>query len=302
MGSEWVALIAINFLVVLSLWIPIYSGVISLGLAGFMVAGGLVSGYLSIQGMPLVVCILAGTASGAVLGLGPALLALRVKAMYLAIATLAFAELTLVGVRNLEVVGGVQGLSGFEPISETILIVLAAVALIGATIFFMSRRARVCEASAQDPVAAASCGISVAKYQIVMTVLGAAVSGLAGALYAHYYGYVGPSSFGFPTVVRSLIFLIVGGMTPIGAALGATVFTILPQYLDFLEGWMDAVYAAVVLIILVFLPQGLISKRRLSTFLWRPIRVTPEAPESDLSPHSRREEPADVRAEVRESR
>lgn len=269
LSPEILSLVSINFLIVLSLWIPLYAGVLSLGLAGFMVVGGLVSGYLSTHGASLVVAILAGVASAAALGVGPALLALRVKTLYLAIATLAFAELTLVVVSDMEVLGGVQGLSGFEPVGAPTLFIVAGTALVLALVFYRSRAARVCEAVADDPFAAASCGISAAKYQMVMTIVGAAISGLAGALYAHYYGYVGPSSFGFPTVVRSLIFLIVGGLTPVGAFIGAAIFTLLPQYLHFLEGWMDALYAGIVILLLIFLPQGLVPKKMLSWFLLR---------------------------------
>lgn len=259
-SSAVLALISINILIVVSLWIPLYSGVISLGLAGFMVAGGLVSGYLSKEGVPFIVAVAAGTMAGAVLGVGPALLALRVKALYLAIATLAFAELALVVVRNFEPLGGVQGLSGFPPVEAPVLVGITAVVILLSVLFFRSRLGRVCEAVSHDPIAAASCGINVGQLQMQMTIVGAAISGLAGALYAQYYGYVGPSSFGFATVVRGLLFLVVGGLTPAGAVLGATSFSLLPQYLSFLEGWMDAVYGAIVIVVLVFLPRGLLSK------------------------------------------
>ena len=112
----------------------------------------------------------------------------------------------------------------------------------------------------EDENAAQSMGINVTFYKVAAYVAGAALAGLAGGLYAHSAGFISPDRFGFASAVDILVFAVIGGtMAWPGAILGAWLITALPELLRFLKDWR-AIFNGLVLVgVILFLPNGLLT-------------------------------------------
>lgn len=106
---------------------------------------------------------------------------------------------------------------------------------------------------------AESLGISAFRYAMIAFVVGAALAGAAGSLYAHYVGFVSPDLFDFSYVTIMLIMVILGGKgTLVGPALGAVIFTFLPELLREASHWRMIVFATILIVATLFMPQGII--------------------------------------------
>jgi branched-chain amino acid transport system permease protein len=198
-------------------------------------------------------------AVGALVGLP----ALRVRGIYVVLMTLAFGEIVRVFFLNFEPTGAAQGYRGMALVTGLPLVAGIVVALtILAARTAASPLGRAFEAVSTDELAAEVIGIDVTRAKLIAFVTGAAVAGLAGALWAHYVLFIDPEEFGFHRSVMPFTFLVVGGMqTYWGALAGATVLTVLPEYLRFLQEWRLAFLGAAMILVMIVRPQGLIDRR-----------------------------------------
>jgi len=292
-----VNLIGIYALAVLGLNLFIgYAGQISLGHAGFFGLGAYGSALLTVGGwltpwpaMFLTALLVGLTAF--LLGLPT----LRLHGHYLAMATLGFNYIVhLVLVQWDAVTGGPSGISGIPPLtvagvafqteSRFYYLIWTAV-LLALTLCLNLVRSGVgrgLAALAQDEEAAAALGVNVRREKVRIFVLSAIYASVAGSLYAHYFSYVNPDGFCIFKSLDLVIMVVVGGMGSIwGTLFGVSFITLLPHYLEFLEAWFDIIHGLILVVILIFLPQGLI------TGLWDHLRLTlarrrllarPEAP------------------------
>jgi branched-chain amino acid transport system permease protein len=106
---------------------------------------------------------------------------------------------------------------------------------------------------------AESLGISAFRYSMIAFVVGAALAAAAGSLYAHYVGFVSPDLFNFSYVTIMLIMVILGGKgTLVGPALGAVIFTFLPELLREASHWRMIVFATILIVATLFMPKGII--------------------------------------------
>ncbi len=258
------ALLAINALLTLSLLFPFLAGVWSLGLPGFMAVGAYSAAYLTLaMGVPMPVAIVAGTVLGSVVTLPFGLLALRIRGIYLAIATLAAAELITLFFSHFELTGGVMGYTGM-PYLEARWLLLVALATLGISGWvYHSRLGKAMKAVGSDPIVAACNGINVAYIQLISLGIGGAFAGLAGACFAHFYSFIAPANFAFHRTVDILMFLVTGGLTPLGALVGSAVLTLVPQYVTALERWAPAFYGVIVIVMMAWMPAGLLPGNRL---------------------------------------
>jgi branched-chain amino acid transport system permease protein len=111
----------------------------------------------------------------------------------------------------------------------------------------------------ENEVLAESLGISAFRYCMIAFVFGAALAGAAGSLYAHYVGFVSPDFFNFSYVTIMLIMVILGGKgTLLGPALGAVIFTFLPELLREASHWRMITFAAILIVATLFMPRGII--------------------------------------------
>lgn len=106
---------------------------------------------------------------------------------------------------------------------------------------------------------AESLGISAFRYSMIAFAVGAAIAGAAGSLYAHYVGFVSPDLFNFSYVTIMLIMVILGGKgTLVGPALGAVIFTFLPEFLREASHWRMITFAAILIAATLFMPKGIV--------------------------------------------
>jgi branched-chain amino acid transport system permease protein len=270
------ALVAINVLLTLSLLYPFATGVWSLGMPGFMAVGAYLSSWLTMSmGWGLGPALAAGAVAGAVVTLPFALLTLRIRDIYLAIATLAAAELIVLFFSHFKPTGAVMGLTGMPFLETRWLVLLAVAAALLSSVLYNSRLGKAMVAVGSDPVVASCHGLNVPALQFASLALGGALAGLAGGCFAHYYSFISPGNFGFHRTTDILMFLVVGGLTPLGAIVGAAVLTLVPQVITSVEKWAPALYGAIVLLMAVYMPSGLLPKNRVTGWLRRVTRMGP---------------------------
>jgi branched-chain amino acid transport system permease protein len=263
--------IGINAILALSLYLTLAAGQLSLGSAAFAGIGGYTAGILTMKlGVPFLLSVAAGSVLSGMVGLLIGLPVLRLRGVFLAIATLAFGEVVRIAVLNFDITGGAQGLVGIPNHTKTWGIYLT-LAVVGYAIAKMrySRLGWCFESIREDETAAKAMGINTTYYKTLAFPLGAMLAGFAGALYAHLNYLITPREFGFSVAVDLLIFNIVGGTRNwYGPILGAVLLTALPEILrgtGITAGPIRmAVNGLILLLVILFLPNGLASifKRR----------------------------------------
>lgn len=252
--------IGINSLLALSVWVTLACGQLSLGNAGFMAIAAYAAVLLVMRShWPFALAVLAGALLAAVAGLLLGWPVLRLRGVFLAIATIGFGEIVRIFAVNLSITGGAEGLPGIPPDTTT----LDIYAVLGAALFVLwrlmrSRAGRAFAAIAQDEVAARGLGINAPAYKLLSFALGAFLSGLAGALGAFASYFIGPTDYGFGRAVDMLAYTVAGGIeTVAGPVVGAALLTLLPEVLRFLHDYRDVANGLVLLLVIVFFPQGL---------------------------------------------
>jgi branched-chain amino acid transport system permease protein len=199
----------------------------------------------------------------AVAFVGGALLALparRVQGLYFALMTLAFVLCVQSVSGNINITGGPHGIFGI-PLSTNGARVIAGLAFAALIAAYVStgNRGRVVRACGQDPLVARSLGV---KTHVVYMMIGgtaASLSVLAGSLYVGFVGFIEPTLFGFGAVVSAVLMVMIGGRKSwLGAIIGATFVTALPELLRSFAEWRDIVNGTLLIVVTVFAPGGLL--------------------------------------------
>jgi branched-chain amino acid transport system permease protein len=258
----------VNALLAISIWVTLYSGQLTLANVGFMAIGGYTSVIMALHlHTPLAVNVLAGCALSGAVALVIGLPVLRLRGVFLAIATVGFGEAIRFGViLNLGITGRGQGLSnpGASP-SGGIVAVWVSVAVL-AYVGWRITGAKVGQAWAairEDEWAAASGAIPVARYKLGAFLAGAVLAGYAGALDAHLNFFIDPTEYAFNRAVLVLVFAVVGGAATVaGPIVGAVLLTALPEIVRSASDYRDVVYGIVLIVVVIFRPQGIVGRRR----------------------------------------
>ncbi len=249
-----------------------YTGQISLGHAAFFGLGAYTSGVLSTKfGVSPWLALLAGifvTGGIAFLIAAPAL---KLKGHYLAMATLAFGYIVFIVFNQASSLTG--GPSGFGQIPRFrlgnfllrsdvhyyyLVWTLVIVVLLVSLNIIHSRVGRALRSIHEGELTANIMGVNTAKYKIQVFVLSAVYASLAGSLYAHFITFLNPTPFGFHFSIVLVAMVAVGGMASVwGAMIGAALLTILPEYLRAFHDYDILIYGSILLLIMMFLPQGL---------------------------------------------
>ncbi|HHW01244.1 MAG TPA: branched-chain amino acid ABC transporter permease [Thermoanaerobacterales bacterium] len=259
--------IGINIILAVSLnLVSGFTGQLSLGHATFMGIGAYTATLFALKlHVPFLVALIIGAATAAFFGFIIGVPTLRLKGDYLAIATLGFGEIMRNILLNLKITGGPMGLRGIPKITN-IYIVAAAVILV---IFSLNRimNSRVGKsfiAIREDELAAEAMGINTTNFKILAFAIGAFYAGIAGGLFAFLFRYINPNNFGFMKSIEILCMVVLGGMgNTSGAVLGATILTILPEFLrsvsPVISQYRMVFYGILLVVMMIVRPQGLLS-------------------------------------------
>lgn len=275
----------------LSLYLPLMAGQLSLASPGFYALGGYIAAIFSTKifsipagqlfPVPLVLLemTIAGIVSG-VLGLATGIPALRLRGIYLAIATIAFVEVLRILCLNLEITGGAVGIFGIpQPFPQAIDYLWIVLPLLLLSMFFLYRLERIrvgraLTAIREDELAADAMGINPTYYKVLAFTLGAILAGLVGAISAHFLNTWNTRQGTFDSSIIILTSVLIGGSrTFLGPVLGGMVFTALPEILraaadtpglplwlaQFLRDGRLIIFGLLIVLGTIFFPQGLVS-------------------------------------------
>jgi branched-chain amino acid transport system permease protein len=258
--------IGINSLLALSIALTLSCGLLTLANAAFMGIGAYAAATLTMQfnypfELALILSILTPICVALLIGIPT----LRLSGVYLAMATLGFGEVLRVIIMNIEFIGGPMGLNGIPNITS-FWHVLVALLVVIYIIWRLktSKVGRAFEAIREDEVAAKLMGIPVMKFKLLAFTLGAGIAGLAGGLNAHFTYTIGPNSYAFENAVEILTMAVFGGANSLlGPILGGTLLTLLPEVLRGLKEYRLAVNGLVLILVVLYLPNGLWSGKSL---------------------------------------
>jgi len=249
-----------------------YAGQVSLGQAGFMAVGGYAAAILATSyGWPPLAAIALAIVLCIVCALVLAVVTAKLRGLYLALATLAFGLLIdSIAVGLVDVTGGPSGLVGIPDFAvfgfafdTPLRMYYLALALAAALVILLEggMRAgfgRALKAVRSDQLAAAALGINVGSVKIAALCISAALAGLSGGLYAFNFHFLSPDMVSTTRSLEMITMLVLGGEgTLIGGFFGALALTLLPTLVQQLALFKTAVEGALLVAILLFMPQGL---------------------------------------------
>ncbi|GHS85846.1 branched-chain amino acid ABC transporter [Synergistales bacterium] len=274
-----------------------YTGQVSLGNAAFFAIGAYTSALLVTKaGFGFFTALPFAALLAAAAGLTVGLPSLRLSGSYLSIVTLGFAEIVRMILANWQTVtNGPMGVKniprpfffGIELSLRNngayylILIVLLFTALL-CYVVVRSKIGRAFVAIKEDEMAATMMGIKTVYYKVLAFVLSAAISGVAGAFYAHFMRYIDPNSFTFDTSILILSIVILGGMGTLrGMYVGAILLVSFPEVLRFLDRYRFVFYGLVLVLMMRFRPQGILGWQSKVPYRF-PNGVRPETVDANL--------------------
>jgi branched-chain amino acid transport system permease protein len=249
-----------------------YAGQANLGQAGFMAIGGYASAYLSTSfGASPLLALGVAVLIALVCALVLALITMRLRGLYLALATLAFGLLVdslAVGLSG--ITGGPSGAVGvpsfavgsysFDSQRSMYYLVLGLIAVLLLTLTgaLRTRFGRALQAIRTDQIAAAAMGINVPFYKAAAFVICAALGALSGGLYAFNFHYLSPDMVGMSMSLALVAMLIVGGEgTLVGGLFGVALLTIAPTVFQPLANYKMLATGAILVLTYLYLPAGL---------------------------------------------
>jgi branched-chain amino acid transport system permease protein len=258
-----------------------FTGLFSMGHAAFLGVGAYTEAVMVNAGVPFPLALLCAGLFSAMAGVIVGLPALRVKGIYLGMATLSFGFIVEEGIARWEhMTGGNAGLSvnppamlGWTLDSTESFYYLCLVVVVGATLAILnllrSSTGRAFVAIRDSEISAQSMGIHLARYKTLSFALSAALAGIGGALYAHKIQFLSPDQFNIIQSIDLLLMVVIGGLGSVhGAFLGAIFLIVMPQLIamakDFLPaaiagaaGLQGTVYGIVLIAFVLFEPLGL---------------------------------------------
>lgn len=273
--------IGVHTLLGLSAWCVLHTGQVSLAQGGFFAIGAYASGMLTtMAGWPLGVALPAAAVISAAVAVAVGFPALRVKGLMLVVATMAFAEIVRLVFFNLTwrvntpagLVGpdGSLGFGGirFFPSNgwssvEILALVWGLVALVMLALAWLdrSRIGTLWRAVGEDEVAAQSVGINLTAAKVSAFGIGGAIAGLSGSIFSHYATHIEHSNFTILLATFAIAYPILGGLSSLWGTVLAVIFIqgFLIEGLRFLGDWRSLLFGALILLVMLLRPNGMIS-------------------------------------------
>lgn len=259
------------------------TGMMNLAGAAFYAFGAYSAGLLAIHAkLPPLLTVPLGAIITGILSAFLFIPVLRTKGHYLALVTIAFQFMVVIGVENMEWTGGPQGLKniplfsiggysfnsfiklGFVTLpnyANFYYLMLAIVLILTVVVnrLYHSWVGNTLSTIRDDEIAAKTSGVVINRWKLLMFVLGNSFIGLAGAFYAHMIGFISPPVFGFDKSLLMVSIVILGGMDNLlGIVVGAILLIIMPEKLRFIQDYRFLIYGLVLIFMLLFRPQGLL--------------------------------------------
>ena len=255
-----------------------FTGYVSIAQAGFMGIGAYSSTLLSVKlGWPVWLAMAAAPLMTAALAVLAGYPSLRVKGHYFAIVTLAYNMVIFIvlmtwssltggeaGISNVPrppdvAVGGFVWSLGSRVGYYYLALIVAALATVLCALILHSRVGRVLVAIRQNEPLIEAEGVQSWRYKLFAFVISASLAGLAGALYAHFIGFLNPDAFGVDHSLNAILAVILGGSgTLAGPVVGAFAVVFLPEYLRVAETYRLVIYGFILVAATIFMPRGLV--------------------------------------------
>ena len=283
-------LIGINITLAVSLnLINGLAGQFSIGHAGFMAVGGYTATYLTVYygrqiaalagstladgagaSVVMALSLVAGAFAAAVAGLVVGIPSLRLKGDYLAIVTLGFGEIIRVVILNIPAVGGATGFTDAIPMTNFFWIfAMTIMTIVIVRNIAISTFGRALAAVRADEIAAEAMGVNTTRCKVLAFVISAALAGVAGGLSGQLFANpLNPQNLNFVKSIEIIVMIVLGGIGSItGTVFGATTLTILPEALRTFDqqfpGLRMVLYALLLILLMIFRPQGLFGRPEL---------------------------------------
>jgi branched-chain amino acid transport system permease protein len=246
-----------------------FTGLFSLGHAAFFAIGAYTAAILTyFYGYNFYLALALGAAAGGLVGflIGYPTLKAKLRTDYFAIATLGFGEAIRVLLENLPITQGARGLPGIHADTTLpVLVVCTGLVMWFAWNLIHSRHGRASIAIREDFVAAEMMGVNIFIGRLRSLVFSAACAGLAGGLFAHYYCFIQPSMFSSYMSTQMTAAVVAGGMGSIsGPAIATLIFIGIPEALRVANIWRLVAYGLILVLIMIFRPQGLMGYKELN--------------------------------------
>ena len=257
-----------------SLRLVLINGLLSFGHGAFAGIGAYASALLMMKaGVPFFLSMLFAAALSAIIGGMIAYPALRVKGAYFVILSWAIGEVFVVMYKRIKgLFGGASGLYGIPSPSIFglefsgklpyfyLALVLMLITLIICYRVEKSRFGMIIKGIGNSEDLAESVGINLTRYKVANFSLACFFAGLAGSFLAHYTHFLSPEMFGIALSESIVVFMLVGGGGSIlGAIIGASILTTIPELLAFTSFYRMMAYGAILILTIIFLPGGLVS-------------------------------------------
>ena len=267
--------------VALSAYLLLIVGQISFGQQGFFAIGAYMAGICTaVWQLPLALAILAAATVAGITGLLLGLPTLRLRGLYFAVSTLAFAEMVRLLLNvfyyRVEIDGepvGPEGSEGFRGIRyifendvsqfEYVLLIYALLGIVLAGFFILehTRLGSIFRMIGEDELATSMQGIDITAYKLLAAALAGFIAGEGGALFAHFTTYLEPRNFGVMLGVHSLAYGLIGGLgTAFGPLLGVGIDIGLLESLRWLSQYRMIMFGALVAVLLIFRHRGLLDE------------------------------------------
>ncbi|HEV2055243.1 MAG TPA: branched-chain amino acid ABC transporter ATP-binding protein/permease [Methylomirabilota bacterium] len=251
------------------------AGQLNLGHTAFFGIGAYASGLLSLHlGLSPIFTLPAAALVSGVVGWLLGMVTLRLRGAYFVLVTIGFAEvIRLVATNWMDLTQGPMGLAGVPPFNlgaerftltgkrdyYYLMVVLAGATLWVTARLLRSRVGRALRAVRENESLAESSGISAYRHTMLAMVASCLLAGAAGGFYAHYITFLSPELFGFQNTVTMAVMVVAGGQgTVLGPAVGALVFTFVPELLRMAAFYRMLLYGVILLLVVMFMPRGLV--------------------------------------------
>jgi branched-chain amino acid transport system permease protein len=257
-------LIAINCVGALGFYITLSSGQLSIGHGALYALGGYCAALFSLKftGMPVAVYLLVGFVAAAVPGYLLALITMRLRDLYFAVATFGFGGALVELIGHLGFFNGQFGLGGVAMFTTLPLALgVLAVTILVVRRWDQSLCYQVAAVTRLDQEMALVLGIDVQQMRRTGFALGAGIAGISGVLYVGSTTIITPRDGSFDHSLALLLMVVIGGTRSWrGPILGAVIWTMLPELLRFASTWRLVIFGAIAILLMAVRPEGLLGR------------------------------------------